>query len=56
MVGLSHTEHLHRIAVFAWDVHAKAITIVQTLSPSKGVPAPVCWVLRVLELMPQVIT
>ena len=37
-------------------MHAKASTVVQTLSPSEGVPAPVCRVLRVLELMPQVIT
>ena len=37
-------------------MHDKASAVVQALSPKEGCPAPVCRVLRVLELMPQVIT
>ena len=53
---MAPTEHVHRFGVFARDAHVKTSAVVQTLSPSEGVPAPVCRVLRVLELMPQVIT
>ena len=53
---MSPAEPIHRFGVFARDVHVKASTVVQTLSSSEGVPAPVCRVLRVLELMPHVIT
>ena len=37
-------------------MHVKASTVVQSLSPSEGVPAPIYRVLLVLELMSQVIT
>ena len=53
---MSPTKHVHCFGVFARDVHVKTSAMVQTMSPSEGVPAPVCRVLCMLDLMPQVIT
>ena len=56
IAGLSPAAHVHRLGVFARDVHVKASAVVQTLSPAEGVPAPIYRVLCVLDLMPQVST
>ena len=50
---MAPVEHVHSFGVFSRDAHVKTSAVVQTLSPSKGAPAPVCWVLRILELMPR---